>query len=103
MTVFITRPAKESLRAIFDYYKSKGYETYASRLRASVITKAKTLSKQHQRGQQEEFLKPLGQGHRYLIVEKHYKIIYLVEEKRVLVTDVFDTRQKPQKLLRRHM
>jgi plasmid stabilization system protein ParE len=102
MNVVITKPAKESLLSIYNYFKSKGNEVYANRLRDSVIAKAKSLSMQHLRGQQEELLIPLNQNHRYIIVEKHYKIIYLVGTKNIVVTDIFDTRQNPEKLLVRN-
>ena len=48
-------------------------------------------------GQEEESLVELGQGHRYL-VEEHYKIIYRVIDDVVYITDIFDTRQDPDKM-----
>jgi len=48
-------------------------------------------------GQEEEFLKERGSGHRYL-VEGNYKIIYKVIGKEVYITDIFDTRQGPEKM-----
>jgi hypothetical protein len=46
-------------------------------------------------GQEEELLKHLNQGHRYLI-SNHNKIIYKVENNIAYITHVFDTRQDPQ-------
>lgn len=67
-----------------------------------MISKSKSLSNNPYVGQEEELLKQLNQGHRYLLVENHYKIIYLVTEDSIMVTDVFDTRQQPDKMLKRH-
>ena len=34
--------------------------------------------------------------------EQYYKIIYQAEKEMVIVTDVFDTRQQPEKLIKRN-
>lgn len=49
-------------------------------------------------GQKEEYLEHLGKGHRYLVVEKHYKVIYRIENDIVYITDVFDTQQDQDKM-----
>ncbi|KYG83600.1 type II toxin-antitoxin system RelE/ParE family toxin [Roseivirga echinicomitans] len=102
MKVLITGPAKAALKAIFEYYKSEGFGEYGIKLTQVIITKAKSLSKNYQRGQKEEMLKHLLKGHRYLIAKKHYKIIYRTEAEIVIVTDIFDTRQQPEKLIKRN-
>lgn len=43
------------------------------------------------------FLEHLGLGHRRLI-ESHYKIIYRVVGEYIYVTDIFDSRQDPEKM-----
>ncbi len=48
-------------------------------------------------GQIEENLESLGLGHRYLI-EGNYKIIYRIQGKIISITDIFDTRQDPEKM-----
>jgi plasmid stabilization system protein ParE len=98
MKVLITAPAKQALKDICDYYRSIEYDSYAVKVRNIILDKIKSLSEFAKRGQQEEMLKELEQGHRYLLVEAHFKIIYLVEEKRVIVTDIFDTHLSPRKM-----
>lgn len=49
-------------------------------------------------GQEEETLKHLGQGHRYLLVEPFYKIIYLIIKPIIYITDIFDIRQDTDKM-----
>ncbi len=39
----------------------------------------------------------MGQGHRRWVVG-HYKLIYLVLEDQLVITDFFDTRQDPKKM-----
>jgi len=50
-------------------------------------------------GQIEGNLQKLGEDHRYL-VEGNYKIIYKKVKEGILITDVFDTRQDPVKILK---
>ncbi len=44
--------------------------------------------------QTEESLKP----HQYRAVYKHFKIIYTIKDNRVLILQLFDSRQDPKKL-----
>ena len=43
------------------------------------------------------FLEHLGLGHRP-IIEGHFKIIYKVEGEYIYITDIFDSRQDPDKM-----
>ena len=51
-------------------------------------------------GQVEGNLVELNQKHRY-IVEGNYKIIYIVIDSTIYITDVFDCRQNPDKMKRK--
>lgn len=102
MKVLVTDPAKIALKEICDRYRKIEYESYAVKIRKLILAKARSLSEYPNRGQEEELLKELGQGHRYLLAESHFKIIYLVKEKMVVVTDIFDTRQEPDEIPKRH-
>lgn len=61
------------------------------------MKKALLLKEHPGLGVTEEKLAELGLGHRFL-VEGNYKIVYRTEGQYVLITDVFDTRQDPEKL-----
>jgi plasmid stabilization system protein ParE len=100
MKVLITEPAKESLKEICKHYRRLEFDSYAVKVRKTILEKAKSLSDNPERGQKEEMLKSLDQGHRYLLVESHFKIIYLIDDSRVIVTDIFDTHQHPNKVLK---
>jgi plasmid stabilization system protein ParE len=71
----------------------------ASKIRKSIFNATKPLIKQPLIGQIEENLIELKQEHRYL-VEGNYKIIYRIINNDVYITDVFDTRQNPEKMKR---
>ena len=58
-------------------------------IKEQLFERAKSLVQNPYKGQYEEYLQHLDQGHRRL-VEWHFKIIY--------ITDFFDTRQDPAKM-----
>ena len=61
------------------------------------MDRARQLIQNPYSGQVEEYLDHLGLSHRR-IVEGNFKIIYRVEGNEIFVTDIFDTRQDPQKM-----
>ena len=97
MQIKITAFAKENLDKIDDYYRGEGYARYGTKLRQAIVVKTKLLLDNPQNGQLEESLSKLNQGHRYIVVESKYKLIYLIKEEVIYITDVFDTRQNPIK------
>ncbi|MFK7984024.1 MAG: type II toxin-antitoxin system RelE/ParE family toxin, partial [Saprospiraceae bacterium] len=97
MNVVLTDIAKKRLKNIFSYYRRKGMTKTGQKIRINVLKKAKLLKQQPLIGQIEENLKNLNQGHRYLVVS-NYKILYRIIDKTVFITDIFDTRQNPDKM-----
>ncbi len=97
MRVQLTANARKRFREIYDYFKSVGASKKGRRIRAQVNKKILLLRDTPMMGQEEESLVELGQGHRYL-VEENYKIIYRIIDDVVYITDIFDTRQGPDKM-----
>ena len=96
MFIIWTKPAKNDLRRIFNYYHLKVSINLAHKITNSILSKTAIL-KTHNIGVKEELLIQLGQKHRY-IIEGNYKIIYFIQDNTVYITHVFDTRQNPDKL-----
>lgn len=96
--VKITAFAKNQLEIIDEYYKEAGYYRRGKRLRKELVKQSGLLSKDPKSGQEESYLQVINQGHRYLLIEPCYKIIYLQVEDVIYVTDIFDTRQNPNKI-----
>lgn len=86
------------LKNIFMYYKMVASIVTANKIKNSIIETVKVLSKNELIGRIEENLIGLNQGHRFLL-KGNYKIIYKVVGNIVYITDVFDSRQNPQKIL----
>lgn len=93
MEVIWSRRAIKSLKAIWEFYNQHSHSA-AVKMVNGIKKKGDALSTRvlHQ---SEEHLQ-LGQ---YRAVFKYFKIIYKVENDRVLILQIFDARQNPDKLI----
>lgn len=98
MKVVWTNFALCALREIFVYYKENVNQKVADKIKTEIFKATKQLKTQPFSGAIDELLQMLNEEHRYLIV-KNYKIIYKISDKKIYITDVFDTRQNPEKLI----
>ena len=100
MNVIWTIPASDDLENIFKFYKDISSESKAQEILSLIldVTKVFTLENLTTKeiGQVELDLQHRNRGYRYL-VEGHFKIIYFVDKKNIVITHVFDTRQNPNK------
>jgi len=94
----ITAFAIKRLNNIDDYYIGEGYPRYGKKLRQAIVEQTKILSQNPEMGQLESNLSDLKLGHRYIVIQSKYKLIYLLKENVIYVTDIFDTRQNPDKM-----
>lgn len=91
--------ASEMLNEIYSYHKEITSVRIAKKIKKGIFVSTKHLLRHPQLGQIQIYLEQLNEGHRH-IVERNYKIIYKEIDKRILITDVFHTRQNPIKLER---
>ena len=101
MKVLWTKFALASLRDIYIFYKDKASIAVANRIRDEVLTSSDQLEHHALSGQIEGSLEVLKESHRY-ILRGQYKIIYRINNGKVYITDVFDTRQNPEKIKTRN-
>jgi toxin ParE1/3/4 len=66
-----------------------------------VLSSTNQLEKHPLSGQIEINLKDLEKGHRF-IIRGNYKVIYKIQNQKIYITDVFDTRQNPDKITKRN-
>lgn len=97
MKIIWTDFAIENLKNIFDYYTINKNKKLAHEIRTQILKSTKQLKNHPESGQIEFNLKKLNQNHRYL-VSGNYKIIYRIIENQIVINDVFDTRQNPDKM-----
>jgi plasmid stabilization system protein ParE len=91
--------SKDKLRDIFNYYKVEAGLRTARKIITQIVDKTINLNENPRIGQIEELLKSRKQEFRYLI-STNYKIIYYINRKtgKIVIANVFDTRQNPKKL-----
>ena len=99
LEIFWSQSAQDKLQDIFYYYKHKASLKIARKLINEIIDATIDLDENPKIGQIEELLIDRIQEFRYL-VSGNYKIIYYInlEFKRIIIANVFDTRQNPEKL-----
>lgn len=98
MQIKITAFARKRLNNIDDYYKGEGYPRYGKKLRQAIVKRVELIAQNPEMGELESNLSELKQGHRYTIVQSKYKLIYLLKNDMIYITDIFDTRQNPEKM-----
>ena len=88
LQIIWSKQAKESLKGIFDYYKDKSLQG-AKNVRADLLKAPKKIvfAKQYQK----DDINPKY----YRIIVRDYKILYLEDGNRLLIIDIFSTRQSP--------
>jgi len=97
MKLIYTEQALLSLEEALNFIALKVTYEKLIEIRDEILDAADTLLLQPLQGQREPFLEHLGLGHRRLVVS-HYKIIYRVAGEYIYITDIFDSRQDPDKM-----
>jgi plasmid stabilization system protein ParE len=101
MRVVWTKSALASLQYIYQYYKRNVSITIALNIRELILTASLQLESFPSSGQLEEILNETKYTFRY-IIRGRYKIIYTILKDKVFITDIFDTRQDPDKIKERN-
>ena len=98
MKVIISQFAEDSLKDIYSYYKENTSKSVASKIKKSIVSEIKKLPRFIRKNSKEEFLdKKKGEFRK--CVAGNYKIIYsIIDEQTILITDIFDSRQNPNKI-----
>lgn len=100
MKVIYTEQALESLAESLRFLIQKQHVSIeqVSNIKTLLLDKADKLPEHPFSGQTEEYLAHLNLGHRR-IIEGTFKIIYRVDGNIIYITDFFDTRQDPTKMI----
>ena len=97
MKIFLTAFAKAQIHVIHSYYKETASVKVADKIKSEIINTISQLKDFPESGQVEMFMTRFGKQHRRL-VSGNYKIIYRIEGDNAYVTDVYDSRQSPEKM-----
>jgi toxin ParE1/3/4 len=97
MILVYTEQALLSLTEVLDFIAPNVSNEKLIAIRDQILDSADTLLQQPWLGQEEPFLLHLGLNHRRIVVN-HYKIIYRVIGEYIYITDIFDSRQNPDRM-----
>ena len=97
MNLVYTEQAIISMEEALEFIAPKVSSEKLVKIRNRILDAADTLLLQPQLGQKEPYLEHLSLEHRRLI-EGNYKIIYRVIGEYIYITDIFDSRQDPDKM-----
>ncbi len=97
MELVYTEQALVSLQEALGFIAPKVTQEKLLKIRDKILDKADSLLLHPFQGQKEPYLEHLNLDHRHLI-EGHYKIIYRVIGDVIYITDIFDSRQDPEKM-----
>lgn len=97
-----THFAAKCLNEIHEYISEETKsEVIANKHCIKLLDSVEYLSLQPNAGTIEPLLKKLNQNSRF-IVEGNYKIIYQYDDENIFITDVFHTKQNPNKIITRN-
>ena len=95
--------ALKCLDDIFEFISHESKSNIsAKKLVFKVIESTEQLERFPQSGTIEPLLEETGQGSRYLVADKNYKLIYQIVDKTIIITDVFHVKQNPAKIQKRN-
>ncbi len=97
MRIIWTDFAIENLKDIFDFYCTTANKRVANKIKQDIFKSVKLLVGYPELGQIELYLEKLNEGYRY-ILSGNYKVIYKIQDKNIIISDVFDVRQNPIKI-----
>jgi plasmid stabilization system protein ParE len=89
--------ASKMLYEIYEYYEKAAGKAIASRIKSNIFHATQQLREQKYLGHTDLVLEKLKEGHRFLVTG-NYKIVYKIVKEGILITDVFDVRQDPNKI-----
>ncbi|MDR3247006.1 MAG: type II toxin-antitoxin system RelE/ParE family toxin [Prevotellaceae bacterium] len=98
MVIDWTDKAKRHLKSIFDFYVETAGRKTAIEMVTDIKVATKPLTKFPQMAAIEPILSDLPEKFRSLVVCKHYKVIYYVNNKVVHIFAIWDCRQNPDNL-----
>ena len=97
MKLIYTEQALFGLEEALEFIAPKVTQEKLLEIRDRILDKVDTLLLHPLQGQKEPYLEHLDLGHRR-VIENHYKIIYRLMDEYVYITDIFDSRQDPDKM-----
>ena len=97
MKLIYTEQSIESLEDALNFVSPNVSHEKLMQIRDGILNEAEILIENPLIGQNEPYLEHLNMGHRR-IIKDNYEIISKVIDQYIYITDIFDTRQDPEKM-----
>ncbi len=97
MRWIITQSAWESLDKAIYFLSGRWNDHVVDQIVGEIWEHIEVVIRYPSGGQLEDDLAELGREHRRIVCG-HFKIIYYVDDEKLYVTDIFDSRQDPGKM-----
>lgn len=96
MNILWLELAEEDLDSIYQFYAKDKSIKVAYKIYNEILDVAESLADFPQMASIELDLSEEGEEYRSLIVRKHFKLIYFIENESIYIAAVWDCRQNPQ-------
>lgn len=99
MDIHFTEQALYSLDDVLYFlkYKQRLPSKKVKNIKTAILNGAKSLQPNPFKGQKEPFLGHYDLEYRRVIIQ-HIKVIYRIEKETIIIVDIFDSRQSPDKM-----
>lgn len=97
MKVIFSNHSKKLLSEIYKYHKQKVNIRIAKTIKSKITSRTNELKFHPNLGQKELSIENQEDVH-YYILSGNYKIIYILFDGNIIITDIFDVRQNPTKI-----
>ena len=91
--------ARRHLLKIFEYNIDNISEKFAYSILRAMLGAVHALERAPRKGAPESLLQNRKFEYRHLIVRKHYKVIYFIDNNECHIVAIWDVRQNPQTLI----
>ncbi len=89
-------PAKDSLKAIADYYRQEYSVKSAKQIVSKIRLTVEKLKDFPQMGSVDILLEDEPVVYRSLVLTKTYKVVYYIDTDKIYISDIWDCRQAPE-------
>ncbi len=87
-----------NLKELLKFYAKVLSEEKVIKIQSKILNQIDNLKSNPLLNQQEILLIRLNEGHRRLVVSKYIKVIYLIRDNVIIISDIFDSRRDPNKM-----